>query len=106
MLRAPLSMHLLAAWHDERYVCARTGRLQSATVVVPLGKVQSVRLTRGPVQRALRLATVHVDSAGRRWHATAVCRDQVDAERLVWAVAAGARAVRRVGLTGAGATSS
>jgi putative membrane protein len=94
-LRAPLSYHFLAAWNDDRYVCARTGRLQSATVVVPVDKVQSVRLASGPVQRALRLATVHVDTAGRRWQAAARCRDEGDADALLWTIAERARDARR-----------
>ncbi|MHB1500326.1 MAG: PH domain-containing protein, partial [Candidatus Dormibacteria bacterium] len=31
---------------------------------VPLAKVQSVRWTQGPLQRRLRLASVHLDIAG------------------------------------------
>ena len=33
-------------------------------MVVPLARVQSVRVVQGPLQRALGLATVHVDTAG------------------------------------------
>ena len=95
MLKAPLSYHFLAAWHGARYACARTGRLQAATVVVPLHKVQSVRLKRGPVQRMLGLASVHVDTAGQRWQASMRCRDEGEAEAWLWDISAKARLARR-----------
>lgn len=82
--KAPLSFRNLAAWYDDQHVAARTGRLQRSTVVVPREKVQSVRWTQGPLQRRLQLATVHIDTAGRRWHATARDRDAVDAQELLW----------------------
>jgi putative membrane protein len=95
-LKAPLSAHLLAAWHDDHYVYARTGRLTARTVIVPLAKVQSVRLSSGPVQRAMRLATVHVDSAGHRWTAQGRCRDQAEAGAMLWLLADRARWARAV----------
>jgi putative membrane protein len=78
-LKAPLSYLALAAWYDNFYVATRTGRLRRSTVVVPLTKIQSVRWAQGPVQRALKIASVHVDLAGRGWRAVARCRDDVDA---------------------------
>jgi putative membrane protein len=95
MVRAPLSYHFLAAWHGNRYAYARTGRVTAATVVVPLTKVQSVRQSSGPVQRALGLASVHIDTAGRRWSASALHRDERDAEAMLWDVAERARLARR-----------
>jgi putative membrane protein len=92
--KAPLSAHLLAAWHDDGHVYARTGRVTARTVIVPLAKVQSVRLSSGPVQRALRLATVHVDSAGHRWTAQAHCRDQQEGWAMLWRLADRARLAR------------
>jgi len=92
--KAPLSWHLLAAWYDTTYAVARTGRLRPETVVVPLAKVQSVRWTQGPVQRRLRLASVAVDTAGRRWRAQARDRDVEQACKLVSRLADGARASR------------
>ena len=65
-LKAPLSYHFLAAGHDGGMAVAVTGRVQRVTCWVPLEKAQSVRRVQGPVQRALHLATVHVDVAGRR----------------------------------------
>jgi putative membrane protein len=96
MIRAPLSYHLLAFWDDRgRHAFARTGRVRPAVVVVPLEKVQSVRLRQGPLQRWLGLATVHIDTAGRGWQARAVCRDAAEADQLVERVTEFARAARR-----------
>ena len=81
--KAPLSFRRLASWHDAAYVVARTGRLQAETVEVPLAKVQSIRWTPGPAQRRLRLATVHIDTAGQRWQAAARDRDATEAEALL-----------------------
>jgi putative membrane protein len=93
--KAPLSWHFLAAWRDDRYFYARTGRVTAATVILPLAKLQSVRLSSGPLQRALRLATVHGDSAGHRWQVQARCRDQEQAKELLWQLVGDARAARR-----------
>jgi putative membrane protein len=83
-LRAPLLHHNLRAWYDAKYVVCMTGRLRRSAVVVPLEKVQSLRWTQGPVSRRLRLASVHVDTAGRRFPATARYRDV--GEAATWIV--------------------
>jgi putative membrane protein len=95
VLRAPLSYHLLAAWHDGYHVLSRTGRVRAETVVVPLSKVQSIRLVSGPLQRGLGLASVHVDTAGHRWQARALFRDRREADQLLWTLAGMARGARR-----------
>lgn len=94
-LKAPLSYHFLATWLGPFHVAARTGRVRASTVVIPLAKVQSVRLSSGPAQRALRLATVHVHTAGRRWDAAATCRDEAEAYGLLGAVPDASRRARR-----------
>ena len=96
VLKAPFEYHLLAFWDDRgRHSFARTGRVRPEVVVVPMEKVQSVRLRQGPVQRRLRLATVHIDTAGRGWQARAVCRDAAEAEMLVGRLTDVAREARR-----------
>lgn len=95
LVRAPFSYHFLAAWHDSYYVCSRTGRVRAETVVVPVSKTQSIRLVTGPLQRKLRLASVHVDTAGHRWQARALFRDADEAAALFWSVAERARHARR-----------
>jgi putative membrane protein len=94
-LRALLSFHFLALWFDERHVCTRIGRVRASTVIVPVAKVQSVRLVSGPVQRRLRLATVHVDTAGRRWQASARSRDGAEAYGLLTRIPDLSRQARR-----------
>lgn len=94
-LRAPLSFPRLAADLGDRYLVARTGVLEVTTVVVPLGKAQSLRMTQGPLQRRLRLASVEVDTAGRRWRAAALHRDEVEAAALLQELTSLARAARR-----------
>jgi putative membrane protein len=62
--------------------------------VVPVGKVQSLRLVAGPVQRRLRLASVHVDVAGNGVRAVAAYRDADEAARLLEEIARRARVAR------------
>jgi putative membrane protein len=98
VVRAPFSYHFLAFWHDRgRHALARTGRVCPRVVVVPLEKVQSTRLRQGPLQRWLRLATVHIDTAGRGWQARAECRDAAEADALLWGLTDLARDARRSG---------
>ena len=94
--KAPLSFHFLAAWFGQRYVYARTGRVQVSTIIVPLVKVQSVRLKSGPLQRAFHVATLDVDTAGRRWQASARCRDEHEAVEMMRHISERARLSRRV----------
>jgi putative membrane protein len=93
--KTPLSYHFLAAGHDRTMAVAVTGRVQKVTSWVPLEKAQSVRRVQGPVQRALALATVHVDVAGRRVGATFRDRAVEEADRLVEDLAMLSRGARR-----------
>lgn len=47
---------------DDAVIIARHGFLDDSSEIVPHAKAQSVRITRGPLQRRLRLASVHVDT--------------------------------------------
>jgi putative membrane protein len=93
--KAPLSYHFLAAGHDAGTAMAVTGRLRKVTTWLPLEKAQSVRLVEGPVQRRLRLATVHVDAAGRDVRAEFRDRPGDEARRLVDELAALSRSARQ-----------
>jgi len=93
-LRAPFLHHNLRAWYDDKYVVCMTGRLRRSMVVVPLEKVQSLRWTQGPVSRRLRLASVHADTAGRRFPATARYRDVGEAATWIVVLPDAARAAR------------
>jgi len=102
MLKAPLSYHNLAAGHDDVIAIATTGRLRRVTAWVPLDKVQSVRRVQGPVQRALGVATVHLDVAGRRVDASFKDRDVTEADRLVEDLTVLCRAARSKGASAPG----
>ena len=93
--KAPLSYHFLAAGHDATTAMGVTGRIRKVTTWVPLEKVQSVRMVTGPVQRALSLATVHVDAAGRQVRAEFRDRPGDEAAQLVEDLAALSRSARR-----------
>jgi len=95
LLRAPLSYHYLRVWLDNHHLAARQGRLRPVSVIIPLEKIQSLRLRSGPWQRRLRLATLHVDTAGRRWKASAWCRDDAEAAALLDRLSGLARSARR-----------
>lgn len=94
--RAPFSRHNLSAWYDDRYVVCGTGRLRRAFVVVPLGKIQSLRWSQGPVSRRLGLASVHADTAGHRFPGSAVFRDAAEAAQWMRTLPDLARAARNL----------
>ncbi|MDQ1627938.1 MAG: putative rane protein [Actinomycetota bacterium] len=79
----PVSWTGNAAGADDKVFVARRGRLRRETDVVPHERVQSVRLTQGPIQRRLSLATVHVDTSPGPVHPTAHHRDAADARALL-----------------------
>ncbi|MEV0005929.1 PH domain-containing protein [Micromonospora sp. NPDC050980] len=90
----PLSRRVVGAGLDERVFVARSGLLTRRLTLVPYARIQSVRVTQGPAQRRLRLATVHADTAGGAG-AAAVDRDLHDAWELAAELTARARAARR-----------
>lgn len=71
-----------------------SGRLRLVTDQVPLSKIQSIRWTAGPLQRRLRLASVHFDTAGRSVYAVARDRDAGEASRLLAELPARCRQAR------------
>ena len=94
-LRAPLSWPRLATGVDDRHLVSTYGVLTTTTDVVPLAKVQSLRLTQGPWERRLGLSSLHVDSAGRSLPGAVVPhRGDDEARRLLTDVASRARAAR------------
>lgn len=90
---APLSRRRLAVGLDARYLVASSGVLTTTTDVVPLAKVQSVRLVQGPLQRRLQLASLAVDTAGRRLPG-ALAPHRGDADALLAEVVVRARDAR------------
>ncbi|GGL88889.1 membrane protein [Streptomyces fumigatiscleroticus] len=73
---------------------ARHGLLRRRLALVPHAKVQSVRLTQGPWQRALRLADVRVDTGAGKT-VSARLRDAGEAAELLRAQAERSRTGRR-----------
>jgi putative membrane protein len=67
--KSPLRYRRLSFGLDETYAVATSGRLARVQRWVPLTKVQSLRRIEGPVQRRLGLATVYIDTAGKRFGA-------------------------------------
>jgi len=94
--KAPLEYHFLAAGHNGSLAVAVRGRVRRVTTWVPLAKAQSVRYVRGPLQRRLGLANVHLDAAGRHARADFAQRGEEEAVRLVDELAALSRTARRL----------
>ncbi|MEV8512555.1 PH domain-containing protein [Dactylosporangium sp. NPDC051484] len=90
---APLAWSRIGVAVTDDVVAVREGVLTRELTAVPLARVQSVRVTQGPLQRLLSLATVTVDTAGGL-HATARLRDAADAYRLAGELAVLSRTAR------------
>jgi putative membrane protein len=94
LLKSPLRYRFLAWGRADSCVVTSSGRIRRITSWVPLAKVQSFRRTQGPVQRRLRLASLHVDTAGRSVHATLRDRDVAETDETLVDVVRLARAAR------------
>ncbi len=81
-IKTLLSYHFLAVGLTPGWGAACTGRLRRTTTWVALNKVQSVRWSQGPVQRRLKLATLHLDVAGRRVGVSLKDRDSLEAHQI------------------------
>jgi len=93
--KAPLRYHFLSWGKSDTCVVATSGRVTRVTSWVPLGKVQSLRRVQGPLQRRLGLASVHLDTAGRRVGASLLDRDATEADQAIAELTALSRAARR-----------
>jgi putative membrane protein len=92
--KSPLRYRFLAWGRTDAAVVTMTGRIRRVTVWVPLEKAQSLRLVEGPLQRRLRLVTVHVDTAGRALHAALRDRDRAEGHEALADLVGLARAAR------------
>ncbi|MEH0985505.1 PH domain-containing protein [Micromonospora sp. CPCC 205556] len=92
--RRPLSVRVLGAGLGEQVFTVRYGLLTRQLAIVPYARIQSVRVVQGPVQRLLRLATVHADTAGGAG-AAAYDRDLSEAWALAAELTARSHAARR-----------
>jgi len=93
--KSPLRYRVLRWGRSDTCVATVSGRLRRVTCWVPLEKAQSLRHVQGPVQRRLRLASVHVDTAGKAVHATLRDRDAGEAAQALVELTDLARAARR-----------
>jgi putative membrane protein len=78
----PFALRYLGAGLTAEVFVTRWGLLTRELSVVPYARMQSVRVVQGPIQRLLRLATVHADTAGNR---TVSARDRDVADAWVLA---------------------
>jgi putative membrane protein len=92
--KSPLRYHWLGMDWNATAIVVTGGRITRRTTWVPLARVQSLRLVQGPVQRRLRLASLHVDAAGKRVAAVVRDRDVAEAERLLAELSDACRAAR------------
>jgi putative membrane protein len=91
---APLRRLVLGYQLTPTAFVSRDGLLTRQLVIVPYGRIQSVRIRQGPLQRLLRLASVWVDTAGGGQAAVALHRDVAEAKALATELADRSRAVR------------
>lgn len=89
----PFALRYLGAGLTAEVFVTRWGLLTRELAVVPYARMQSVRVVQGPIQRLLRLATVHADTAGNRT-VTARDRDVGDAWVLADQLSVRARLAR------------
>jgi putative membrane protein len=92
----PLRKRVLGYQLTDTAFVTRDGLLTRRLVIVGYGRIQSVRVRQGPIQRLLRLASVWVDSAGGGFEAVALHRDVPEALALATALADRSRAARHV----------
>jgi putative membrane protein len=93
-LFSPLAWRRRAFGYTKEVVAARDGWLTHRLVVTRLARAQSVRVVQGPLQRLLRLADVHVDTAAGKLHAAGRDRDVAEAYALAATLAELSRSAR------------
>lgn len=92
----PIGWLRLAYGADDRIIVAREGVFYRTLTIVPHAKTQSVRLSQGPIQRRLKLATVAVDTTPGPVDAVLRHRPELQAREILEAQARRARLARRV----------
>ncbi len=80
--RAWIQWRRLAVGWDDQVFLTRSGRITERWDVVPHARTQSVRVTQGPWQRRLDLASMHVDSTPGAVKISGHHRDAGEARRL------------------------
>lgn len=92
--RQPVSWRGLACGADDAVFVSRRGVLRRELDVVPHVRAQSVRVTQGPWERRLRLASVHLDTTPGPVQADAWLRDAAEARAICEAQAQRSRRAR------------
>ncbi len=95
-LRAPLWWRAEWAGADDRVFVVRHGLLSRTIDVVPHQRTQSLRLAAGPVERALGLASFHLDSTPGPVKTRAAHRDATEAREMLDRQIERARTARQV----------
>jgi putative membrane protein len=90
----PFGLRFMGVGLHPDVLVTRQGRLAREMTLVPYARLQSVRVVQGPLQRRLRLATVHADAAGGR-SGVAHDRDLAEAWALAGELARRARLARQ-----------
>jgi putative membrane protein len=85
---------------DDRVFVARHGLLSRTVDIVPHQRTQSLRIVAGPVQRALGLASFHLDSTPGPVKTRAANRDAGEARTLLDRQVERGRAARGVAAPG------
>ncbi len=80
--RAWIQWRQLAVGWDDQVFITRGGRIVARWDVVPHARTQSVRVTQGPWERSLGLASVHVDSTPGAVRIVGRHRDAAEARRF------------------------
>ena len=94
-VKSPLRYHYLSWGQNQSCVVTTAGRVARVSSWVPMAKVQSLRLVQGPVQRALNLATLYLDTAGRSVHGAIRDRDAEELRDILTSLTALSRNARR-----------
>jgi putative membrane protein len=94
--RAPLQQASLGVGWTDDFFATRVGWLTRVTSVIPHARTQSVRVTQGPWQRALGVASMHVDSTPGPVQISALHRPTMQARMLAHEQVARARSARSV----------
>lgn len=92
--RSPVQWSRLAVGWDADVFVARRGRITRQLAIVPHVRTQSVRVTQGPWERWLGLASVHVDTAPGPVKVVGLHRDAAEARAIADEQADRARAAR------------
>jgi putative membrane protein len=90
----PLQWRYLGVGANDAVFVVRSGWLNRKLIVAPHPRTQSVRLTQGPLQRAWRLGSVHLDVTPGPVSVRALDRDVDEGLAIVEAQAERARAAR------------